>query len=266
MSAVQKIESQEVAVAGNASLMEVIMRAAKDKDMDVGKLDRLLDMHQRMCAVEAEQKFNVALTKAQAEMPMVIKKSVNPQTGSKYAKLEAVKIAIAPKISEHGFSLMFSEGKSDNPLKIRVLCDIRHDGGHSIQRHLDLSPDDTGQKGMPSKTKIHGEGSTFSYGCRYLTTMIFNIIIIGEDNDGNQGKPRPTGPVTVSTDKPDYKKQLWTLLKPVRGAENNWHEANIWLWDADILDAAAQEEAPKLTDAQFIKVIEAATKKLQENQ
>jgi len=203
------------------SIVAVIARAASDPSVDVAKMERLYAMMTAEHARIAEQQFNAAMTAAQAEMPMVMKTSKNPHTQSDYAKLETLKVAMAPIISKHGFSLMFSEGKSDSPDKIRVLCDVKHASGHTIQRYLDLSRDDTGAQGRASKTKIQGEGSTFSYGVRYLTTMLFNVIVAGIDQDGNKGsRPKPV----VQTTTPELaalKKQLWARFESVHGGDKN---------------------------------------------
>jgi ERF superfamily len=186
-------EQQVAAPSHSNSIMDVIARAAADPNVDVGKMERLYAMLKEEKASVARQEFMLAMSSAQAEIPFVIKKSNNPQTSSKYAKLEALAKAAAPVIEKHGFSLMFSEGDSANPAKIRIQCRVTHKGGHFEDFKIDLSPDDKGMKGNDSKTAIHGQGSTFSYGQRYLTKGIFNMIVIGEDDDGNQGqRPRST--------------------------------------------------------------------------
>lgn len=256
------------------SLMTAIMSAAKDPEIDVNKLERLLDMHQKMCARQAELQFNEAMAAAQAEMPMIIKRSTNPSTNSKYAKLEAMAKAIMPVIEKYKFSLKFSEGDSTNPAKIRVTCKVSM-GGHSEDYHVDLSPDDMGMKGSASKTKIHGEGSTFGYGRRYLTAMIFNLTIVGEDDDGNQGhKPRPAGPSTLASRDLSVKElatKLWNLLKPVVSQDpawvrTNWNGHNQWCWQNEVLDGAIPEAAPDLSVARFEKAIAATEAKLKEIQ
>lgn len=240
--------AMQVVTTPVGDMMSVIARAAADPNVSVDKMERLYALLERQEKARAEREFGEAMSQAQAEMPMVIKKSQNPSTNSSYAKLEAVKIAMAPTISKHGFSLMFSEGKSETEGKMRILCDVIHKGGHSVQRHMDLSPDDTGAKGAPTKTKIHGEGSTFSYGCRYLTTMLFNVIVVGVDNDGTGGhKPKPTGP-----GEPDAKSlatRLWNLLKPVVSQTEGWDKSkwdghNEWLRSKKIIasDACVEKQ------------------------
>jgi molecular chaperone GrpE (heat shock protein) len=257
------------------NIMAVIARAAADPNVDVGKMERLLAMIREEDKRVAEQLFNAAMARAQAEMPLILKKATNPSTNSKFAKLEAIAKAILPVVEKHNFSLQFSEGDSPKPDKIRVVCKVSHAAdlngkqySHSEIFHMDLSPDDTGAKGSPTKTKIHGEGSTFSYGRRYLTCMIFNLTIIGEDDDGNQGhRPRVANPSSLQPSEPSLKDlagQLWKLLLPVRGTEKNWNKANEFCWKNELLDGAVPESAPDLSKERFEKLIQDAKNKLAE--
>ncbi len=247
------------------SIMAVIARAAGDPAVDVAKMERLYAMLEKEHSRIAEQQYNQAMARAQAKLPMIVRDARNPQTGSMYAKLESICIAAAPTIEAEGFSLQFSEGEGPNPSKIRVLCKVGHAGGHSETFHVDLSPDDMGAKDNRSKTKIHGEGSTFTYGRRYLTTMIFNMTVIGADDDGTRGRrPKPAGPSTLAAD-PSVKElatELWKLLntpgvdgKPIRGALPNWELSNQWLWREEILDGAVPETAPHLPAKRLREVI-----------
>jgi len=148
-----QLQTGESALPNHASSMvEVIARAAADPNTDVSKMERLYAMLKEENARIAEQQFNEAMAAAQAEMPMIIKRSTNPSTNSKYAKLEAMAKAIMPIIEKYKFSLKFSEGDSPNAAKIRVTCKVSM-GGHSEDYHVDLTPDDMGMKGSASKTQ-----------------------------------------------------------------------------------------------------------------
>lgn len=259
------IETQPRPDGDPSDIMAVIARAAADPSVDVDKMRGLLELRNGELKRIAQVEFNQAMTSAQMEMPMVIKRGENGSTNSRYARLEHIKVAIAPILSKYGFALMFSEGTCDKPSKMRVLCDIMHKGGHQEQRSMDLSLDDMGMKGSATKTKIHGEASAFSYGCRYLTTAIFNIIIVGDDKDGNNSRPKPANPSSIAPNDARLKelaRQLWDLLKPVRGPKMDWDEANSWMWRFEVLDGAVPEAAPKLTEKQFLSAIEKATAKL----
>lgn len=249
------------------ALLALIERAARDPACDVAKAERYLDMAIKMRAIESEQAFHEAMSNAQSEMPVVVKMGKNPHTNSTYAKFEHVNEIAKPIYTKHGLSLIFSEGDAPTGVnKIRILGQVAHRRGHSRTHHIDLSPDDTGAKGSQSKTKIHGEGSTLTYGRRYLTCLIFNISLVNEDDDGCQGqRPKPPGPSKLQPQEPSLKDlaaELWTVLKPVRGEAKSWVQANQWLWKVEILDGATDEAAPNLTAERFREVIAKAKAQL----
>lgn len=182
--AVQKIEEEKAEPASD--IIQIISRAASDPNVDIEKMERLLAMRERMEDRAAEKAFNQAKRDAQKKMPAVVRDADNDQTRSKYARLETISNAIDPIITEFGFSTSFSEGETDKESHIRILCDLAHVDGHSKQYHTDVPLDATGMKGNVNKTKTHAYGSTLSYGRRYLKCSIFDVILKGEDTDGNQ--------------------------------------------------------------------------------
>ena len=177
-------EEQAEAPPSNGSLLAVIERAATNPNIDVEKMERLLDMQERIIAREAEQDFNAAMAQLQAELPAVVRDAENSSTGSRYAKLETIARAIMPKITGQGFSLSY--GTDNCPLDdhYRVTCLVSHIGGHTRRYHADVPTDLTGLKGNPNKTRTHAFGSTMSYGRRYLLCLIFNVTLVNEDDDG----------------------------------------------------------------------------------
>jgi hypothetical protein len=212
----------EKATAASISMIEIVARAATDPTVDVAKMERLYAMAKEEREWNAERAFNEAMRKAQSSMPVIPKDAENRSTNSRFAQLETLKKRALPIITENGFAMQFSQGGGAPPGKIRVKCKVSHDGGHSEIHFLDLSPDDTGMKGLKNKTGIHGEGSTFTYGERYLTKLIFNITIVGEDDDGNHGnKPRPQGASSLggAVDDRANKRKMVDLTRDVSGVE-----------------------------------------------
>ncbi len=175
------------AVDQSTAMMQVIAKVASDPNSDVDKLEKMLNMQERIFDKNAAIEFNKSLTKCQQEMPAVTANAQNNQTNSKYAKIEAINKVITPVYTDNGFSLSFGEGKPDKEGFMRIECTVAHSGGHSKEYHYDLPLDDSGMAGKTNKTKVHAHGSTTSYGRRYLTLLIFNIIIVGEDDDGTAG-------------------------------------------------------------------------------
>jgi len=179
-------------VSESTALISVIERAARDPHIDIDKIERLLVMQERIFAKNAEAEFNAAMAACQAEMPRIVPTFRNEQTQSDYAALEEIDRIARPIYTGHGFALSF--GTEDCPIKdyYRQTCKVSHRAGHSEMRHADLPIDTVGLKGNPNKTGIQGFGSTMTYGQRYITKLVFNIVIGGEDNDGNGPTLSPT--------------------------------------------------------------------------
>jgi hypothetical protein len=165
--------------------LTVIERLTANPDVDVNKIQKILDMQEQILDRNEGRAFNASMTRAQNKIELVVAKSKNTQTGSNYAKLSNVLISAKPIYTSEGFSLMFYEGETSKENHKRTCVDIRHDGGCTKKRYIDLAIQTTGIAGKAMMTQIHGEGSTFSYGRRYLTCMIFNIPT-GDDDDGNE--------------------------------------------------------------------------------
>ena len=187
MSAIAKHEQNLPAPAASesAAIFQIIERAARDPNVDIDKMQRLMDLREREMNRIAQQQFNEAMKAAQSEMPQVVRNATNDQTRSKYAKYETISEAIQPIIAKHGFSLSFNEGTTDKQNCIRILCDVMHEGGHTKQYHADIPLDAVGMKGNANKTATHAYGSTKSYGRRYLKMDIFDVAVKDEDDDGN---------------------------------------------------------------------------------
>ena len=165
-------------------LVAMLERLALNPDVPVDKLERLLDMQERIHAKQAESEFNIALTAAQSEVGRISADAENPQTHSKFASYSKLDRVMRPIYTKHGFALSF--GTSDPPATdmIRVICYLSHRAGHTRMYHVDMPADGKGPKGADVMTKTHAAGSAMSYGMRYLLKMMFNIAI-GEDRDGN---------------------------------------------------------------------------------
>jgi hypothetical protein len=182
MSEIVKSEqSQQVSAVNN--VMNAVERIATNPDADIEKLERLLDMQERVMNKQAEQDFFSAMASCQESMPAVIKDKQNNQTNSSYASFENLNKTIKPTYTDHGFSLSFGTDNSPIDGHMRITCDVFHRGGHTKHYFVDMPLDNAGIKGSINKTGVHAIGSTMSYGKRYLATLIFNITIADQDND-----------------------------------------------------------------------------------
>ena len=166
-----------------ASLLAVIERAASSPNVDVDKMERLLNMHERILAKNAEVLFNEAMNQAQSEIGRVAADAENKQTHSTYATYAALDRVIRPIYTKYGFSLSFDTGEAPENT-VTVLCYVSHKGGHTRTYKANIPADGKGAKGGDVMTKTHAVGSGMQYGQRYLLKLIFNVAI-GQDDDGN---------------------------------------------------------------------------------
>jgi hypothetical protein len=187
MNTIAKIEQPGLpgVPAETPTMMDLVLRASRDPDVDVEKMERLMQMAREMRQEEAERAFNEAMKDAQAEMPRIIRDASNSSTNSKYARLETIAQRILPTVTKHGFAISY--GTADSPLKdhYRITAVVSHVAGHSRDYFADVPADTVGMKGNQNKTATHGFGSTMSYGRRYLLLLIFNLTLVNEDDDGN---------------------------------------------------------------------------------
>jgi hypothetical protein len=167
-----------------ANLLEIVSRAASDPNIEVAKVEKLLELYERIQAKTAEAQFNEAMTKAQSEIGRIGADATNPQTRSQYASYAKLDSVLRPIYTANGFSLSFDEGDSPKPDHVRVLCHVAR-GGYTRTYHKDMPADGKGAKGGDVMTKTHAAGAAMSYGMRYLLKGIFNIAVGEEDTDGN---------------------------------------------------------------------------------
>ncbi len=158
-----------------------LLQVATEKGVDADQLGKLVDLHERWVARQAAKEYADAMQAAQKEMPVVVRSKKGEN--SRYAPLEAVHDTLKDIWLKHGFSLSYSEEEAKEGM-CRLVCDVRHIGGHTEPHTLEGAIDTTGPKGAATKTGIQGKGSTVSYLRRYLTLMIFDVTVVDEDNDG----------------------------------------------------------------------------------
>lgn len=190
--AVRKPQRQRAgAVVTPQNMLAAIAKMANDPKIDPGKIEKMLAMQERIVARDQEVQFNEALHRAQAAMPRIFKRAKNESTNSFFATLETVSRAVNPIAHEHGFSMSFSTETSPLPGHYREICYLSHTSGHTRKYDVDVPADTHGPKGTRNKTDTHGFGSSMSYGRRYLKIMIFDLVLIGEDDDGQAAGGKP---------------------------------------------------------------------------
>lgn len=164
-------------------------RLARDENVPVEKLERLLAMHERGLELSAKAAFNAAFAEMQGEIPVVIERAKT--NNGTYAPLEDIQDAVRPILGKHGFGLSFRTEWPDAKT-VRVIGILTHRDGHERTSEFLSSADASG-----NKNAIQGLGSAVSYGRRYTTKDLLNITSRGADDDGGKPKkeeqPAPAG-------------------------------------------------------------------------
>lgn len=172
------------------SVLNMIARAAADPAVDIGKLEALMAMQERVLNKQNAQLFAASMADAQAEMMPVVKDRTNTHIGNRYARLEAIDNAIRPIYANHGFSVRY---RCDNasPGTVKVVCILSHRAGHIEESSIEAPLDAAGSGGKTNKTGVQAVGSTITYLRRYALTMAFNVVMENDsDDDDGEGSRR----------------------------------------------------------------------------
>ena len=172
------------------SIPERVLSLAAQPGVNPEMFDRLVAWQEREAKSQAEERFNDAMNKVQAEILPVVRTAENKQTNSFYAKLEAVDAAIRPIYLRYGFNVSYGTEKPLSEGNIRVVCEVAL-GRHKKLYYREAPADTLGPKGSPTKTVLHGGGSTETYLKRYAVCGAFNVVFANMgDDDGNRGGMR----------------------------------------------------------------------------
>jgi hypothetical protein len=185
MSAEPNEHSVQVHEPQPKDLLQVIAQAVADPRMDVAKMEKLLDMHERIVKDQRKTAYKAAMARLAPKLPqidrhghVVHETKSGPPVDRRYSKYEDIDEAIRPLYSAEGFSLSWDTAEGPGG-KIRVIGTCSHAEGHDESRQLDLPHDSSG-----SKNPVQAVASTISYGKRLITEMIFNLVSKGQDVDG----------------------------------------------------------------------------------
>ncbi|MBO0125175.1 ERF family protein [Agrobacterium sp. OT33] len=216
-TAVEIHDQQEAKIipSNDAPMVAMIERIVMDPNIPIDRLERMLEMKERMEdrarqdeEREARKAYYAAMSRCQKALPVVTKTKRNDHTKSTYADLAAIEEQAMPIIHDFGFGVTFQPAGYNDKGELQIKWTISHEAGHSESDIAGIPVDGAGSQGKVNKTGTQAFGSTATYGRRYLLCMLFNIST-GDDRDGN----RP--PVLEEPDRitPDQVKIILQLLE-----------------------------------------------------
>lgn len=164
-----------------------MLQIAVERNADLEKLSKLMDLQERWEANEARKAFVAAKAAFRAEAPTISK---NKHVGFKskdrskadtdyhHATLDNVADSLGPILGKHGLTYSWETEQLDGGM-IRVTCVLSHQLGHCERVALQGSPDQTG-----NKNNIQAVGSTVTYLQRYTLLSITGTATKDQDDDG----------------------------------------------------------------------------------
>lgn len=195
---VHRVKAPGVYRPDGESFLSVIAAAAADPRCDVSKMQALLEMQRQVEDREAQKEFTRAFIALQKELPPITRDGKieifakdasgqrpavgRAQQSTPYATFNNIMKEIKPLLAKHGFGLSFATEPVGERLLVKGILD-----GHGHQRTTSFPlPAET----SGSKNNVQGWGSSMSYGKRYCTIALLNIVSEAaedQDADGHAG-------------------------------------------------------------------------------
>lgn len=172
------------------SLLGMIERAVADPSVDLDRIERMYEMFEKATARAARSAYIAAVARARAALPAIVKRGEiktnarNDGGGrqqvkqSTFAKWEDVVETILPVLRDNDLTMTFRTSQ-DQLDRVSVTAVLSHVDGHEEQSQMALPIENSG-----SKNNAQGWGSSVSYGKRYTSFALLNLVGRDEDNDG----------------------------------------------------------------------------------
>jgi hypothetical protein len=161
-----------------------LLEMAINKDLDVDKLTKLMELQKAWQADQARKLFFEAISKFQSTVPEIRKSKkvgFETKTGGRtdyyYAPLADITRQIKDTCKECGLSYRWEI--QDTKEEIKITCLVTHLEGHTESTTMTVNPDASG-----SKNAIQARGSAIEYGKRYTLIGALGLSTADTDNDG----------------------------------------------------------------------------------
>lgn len=170
--------------------IDTLIELTKDHNVSTDKLTAVIKYNAELYAQDCERRFKRAFQRMQADLPVIDEDGTatfkDGRTGT-YATNEQIQATVGPILRKHGFALSFSTTYPAG--MVRVVGTLDHKDGHSTSSEYEARVDMTG-----GKSDAQGRGSIVSYGHRYTSIDLLNIVTKGHDNDGAAVEPETQKP------------------------------------------------------------------------
>ena len=209
---------------------------AIEKDIDVDKFAKLVDIVKMLENEKAKRDFYEALSNFQGECPTVMKKSeVNMGYGKphyNYASLGDIITEIQKPLQKYGLSYHWRVNNDDS--FIEVTCILAHRSGYELQTSISAAKDAT-----PGKSNVQAIASTITYLKRYTLISLLGIGTADPDDDAVSTIPENKKTIDKKEDKSDLLAEIKDKLDHCNDEETVkkiWGKYQKYSNDAEVLN------------------------------
>ena len=160
-----------------ATLLAIIQQAAQQPDLDIAKMQQLMELKREWDKDRAAETYSAAITEFQKRCPQ-IHKGRKPVSGPSYtyASYDDVMVVVSPILAECGIAVTFSTDCADKAIK--TTCRLRV--GTHYEDHVFTIP-------VPEMrvNETQKYGAALSYAKRYALQSALNIVVTDEDTDAS---------------------------------------------------------------------------------
>lgn len=174
--------AQDTNVLPADPMVSMIERIAKDPNSDLAKLEKMLEMKERLEEKEARRAFDLAMAEAKAEIPPILKTGTVDYTNKqgdrtyfKHETLYGIAGIVDPILSKYGLSYRY-RSKQDNG-QLYVTCVVAHRDGFSEETTLQGGPD-----AGAGKNNYQAVGSAATYLQRYTLKLALGLSAAPDDD------------------------------------------------------------------------------------
>lgn len=225
-----KIMENEIIKIETEATPSALLQLAIQQNLDIEKLERLMQLQERWEAAQSRKEFLTAVSKFQAQCPALEKtkkveftNKAGYKTKYSYAPLGEIVASIKAAMSNNGLSYRWE--LEDTADKIICTCIVSHLTGHSEKTTMGAAKDESG-----SKNDIQQRGSSITYLQRYTLIAALGISTADEDVDGHKEEEK----TKVETKPPVYppvteKKTNGLAKQPEIIPDDEQHIIDQWL-------------------------------------
>lgn len=178
---VEPVRDMALAPADLPPELALVRDLAKDPTIDVGKLEKIIDLQRALRADRARAEFEADYSEMQSHLPIISKKGEildrNGRVQSKFSRYEDIQRIVKPIMRQFGFHFRHKQ-TPDTTKEMVLVTDLVHRGGHVESSTFKSDSDNSG-----AKNNVQGLGSVASYGKRYNVSALLDLEESGIDND-----------------------------------------------------------------------------------